>query len=152
MRSPVILALSAVLLTASVASASPAGIHGRGLRAEAAMQAAQLGHGKTIQVLTRLCVNPQARKGCTPVPANLQRAISRLAELPIRWVSHAHGHRGRITRWLRCGWRSSLAKTEHAWRELRSHGCFGGGGTTYRFGSGTWSPYTGFAYEGCAAR
>ena len=152
MRSPVILALSAVLLTASIASASPAGIHGRGHRAVAEMQAAQLGRGGTIQVLTRFCVDPQTRKGCAPIPANLQRAITRLAERPIRWVSRPHGHRGRIYTLAPVRMGSSLAKTEHAWRELRSQGCFGGGGTTYRFGSGTWAPYTGFAYEGCAAR
>ena len=152
MRASAILALSAILLTASVASASPAGIHGRGLQADAAMQAAELGHGKAIQVLTRMCAKPASRTGCTSIPANLQRAISRLADRDLRWVSHAHGHRGRIYTLAPVRMGSVRAKAEHAWRELRPHGCFGGGGTTYRFAAGTWSPRLGFAYEGCAAR
>jgi hypothetical protein len=152
MRLPVILALSAVLLTASVASASPAGIHGRGLQAVAAMEAAELGHGKPLQVLTRMCTDPGARTGCTPIPANLRRAISRLADRDLRWVAHAHGQRGRIATLAPVRMGSVRAKAEHAWRELRPHGCFGGGGTTYRFGGGTWSPRLSFAYEGCAAR
>ena len=152
MRLPVILALSAVLLTASVASASPAGIHGRGLQAVAGMQAAELGHGKAIQVLTRMCADPGSRTDCSPIPTNLRRAISRLAGRDLRWVARAHGHRGRIYTLAPVRLGSVRAKAEHAWRELRPHGCFGGGGTTYRFTAGAWSPRLGFAYEGCPAR
>ncbi|MGE5227050.1 MAG: hypothetical protein ACM3OO_09265 [Planctomycetaceae bacterium] len=152
MRASAILALSAILLTASVASASPAGIHGRGPQAAAAMQAAELGHGKAIQVLTRMCTDPGSRSGCMPIPANLRRAISRLADRDLLWVARAHGHRGRIYTLAPVKMGSVRAKAAHAWRELRPHGCVGGGGTTYRFAAGTWSPRLGFAYEGCPAR
>src|SRR5262245_55346707 len=142
------LALIGVVGPAAVASP----VHGRGLHAEAEFSAGVLDHGHArIQVLDQLCRNPERQRRCTPIKPALERAISRIADRPISWVSEPKSHGGVFWVLAPVRFGSDRARVRWAWRELAPYGCFGGGTLTYGRDGGAWKLTMGIAYEGCSA-
>lgn len=148
MRWPIPIAVCSILLVLSLPPASADVIHGRGLHAEAAFDAGVFGHGhRPVTVLDQLCGNPDRQRHCDPIRPALQRAIGKAADRPIEWVHRAtHG-----VVWVLAPVRfaAETAKVGWAWRDLRPHGCFGGGRLTYGRHHGAWKLTMGIGYEGC---
>ena len=144
-----------VLIGAAAASAAPGGndIHGRGIRAEAALYARVLDTGgRPIQILDRLCRIPETRHGCTPASTALRRAVSRAVDRPIAWVHHRRLHAGTLWVLAPIRWGPTTASLRYAWDERPgSGGCFGGGQLRYTRERGSWKLTWGIAYEGCSA-
>jgi hypothetical protein len=149
---PVVVCFVALTLSAAPASAASSAVHGKGLHAEAGFDAGVLGHGHArIQILDQLCRNPERQRRCTPIKPSLARAISRLTDRPVSWVSEPARHSGVF--WVMAPVRFGTAKAQvrWAWRDLRPYGCFGGGSLTYGRDGGTWNLVEGIEYEGCPA-
>ena len=147
------IAVCLVLIAAAAASASTGSdIHGRGIRAEAALDARVLDAGRRpIQILDRLCRTPETRQGCTPAGTALRRAISRAVDRPIAWVHHRRPHAGTLWVLAPIRWTQETASLRYAWDEPGSGGCFGGGQLNYARERGSWKLTWGIAYEGCSA-
>jgi len=123
-------------------------IHGRGLHAEAAFDAGVFGHGqRSVKVLDQLCRDPDRQRHCDPIRPALQRGITKAADRPIEWVHHATQGVVWVLAPVRLG--AETAKVGWAWRDLRPHGCFGGGRLTYGRERGAWKLTMGIGYEGC---
>src|SRR5438093_13761400 len=147
------IALCSVLIGAAAASAASGGdIHGRGIRAEAALDARVLDTGsRPIQILDRLCQNPATRQGCVPARAALRQAISSAVDRPVSWVHHRRPHAGTFWVLAPIRWTPKTASLRYAWDEPGAAGCFGGGRLRYHRDRGSWQLTWGIAYEGCAA-
>jgi len=147
------IAVCFLLIGAATASAGTGGgdIHGRGIRAEAALDARVLDTGgRPIQILDRLCRNPAIRQGCVPARAALRRAVSRAVDRPIAWVHHRRPHAGTLWVLAPVRWTPKKASLRYAWDEPGAGGCFGGGQLTYGRDRGSWKLTFGIAYEGCS--
>ena len=146
------IAVCLVLIGAAAASASTGSdIHGRGIRAEAALDARVLDAGRRpIQILDRLCRTPETRQGCTPAGTALRRAISRAVDRPIAWVHHRRPQAGTLWVLAPIRWTPETASLRYAWDEPGSGGCFGGGQLRYARERGSWKLTWGIAYEGCS--
>jgi hypothetical protein len=153
MRWPIPLAVSVVLaLSASSASAATPTVHGKGLHAQAGFYAGVVGHGHDrIQILDRLCRDPERQRRCTRVKPALERAVERLVDRPIAWVAEPKKHRGEFWVLSPIRFGTDRATVRWAWRDLAPFGCFGGGTLTYGRDGGTWDLATGIEYEGCPA-
>lgn len=148
-----VIAVCLVLIGAAAASAATGGgdIHGRGIRAEAALDARVLNAGaRPIQILDRLCRTPETRQGCTPAGSALRRAISRAVDRPITWVHHLRPHAGTLWVLAPVRWTPKTASLRYAWDEPGAGGCFGGGQLRYHRERGSWKLSWGIAYEGCS--
>jgi len=146
------IAVCLVLIGAAAASASTGSdIHGRGIRAEAALDARVLDAGRRpIQILDRLCRTPETRQGCTPAGTALRRAISRAVDRPVAWVHHRRPQAGTLWVLAPIRWTPETASLRYAWDEPGSGGCFGGGQLKYARERGSWKLTWGIAYEGCS--
>jgi hypothetical protein len=153
LRSILIGAVTSLALIGAVAPAAVASpVHGRGLHAEAEFYAGALGHRRAgIQILDQLCRNPERQRRCTPIKPALERAISRIADRPISWVSEPKTHGGVFWVLAPVRFGSDRARVRWAWRDLAPYGCFGGGTLTYGRAAGAWNLTTGIDYEGCPA-
>ena len=148
------IAVCFVLIGAAAASAATGGgdIHGRGIRAEAALDARVLDTGgQPIQILDRLCLNPATRQGCTLASAALRRAISGAVDRPVSWVHHRLPHAGTLWVLAPVRWTPKTASLRYTWDDAGAGGCFGGGQLRYRRDRGSWKLTLGIAYEGCSA-
>ena len=149
-----VLVVCVVLIGAAAASAATdeSAIHGRGIRAEAALDAGFLDTGgRPIQILDRLCRTPETREHCVPARAALRRAISSVADRPISWVHHRRPDHGTFWVLAPIRWTPKTASLRYAWDEPGPAGCFGGGQLRYRRERGSWKLTWGIAYEGCSA-
>jgi hypothetical protein len=149
---PVVVCSVALTLSAPPAAAAVQPVHGRGLHAQAGFYAGILGDGHArIQVLDQLCRNPDRQRRCEAAKPALERAVSRLVDRPITWVSKPTSQGGVF--WVLGPVRFGTAKASvrWAWRDLRPFGCIGGGRLTYGRDGGTWNLVAGIGYEGCPA-
>jgi hypothetical protein len=147
----IVAAAVAVGLLASPAFAATAP-HGRGPNAQAAMIAQTAGSSKNpVQVLNQLCDNPNRQRGCTPIKANMRRALEAAIEAPITWVSERR-HNGEQF-WVlgTVRFSGSQASTIASWRDPGRYGCFGWTSLGWERRHGAWSATSGIAAEGCPA-
>ena len=146
------IAVCLVLIAAAAASASTGSdLHGRGIRAEAALDARVLDAGRRpIQILDRFCRTPETRQGCTPADTALRQAISKAVDRPIAWVHHRRPHAGTLWVLAPIRWTPETASLRYAWDEPGSGGCFGGGQLRYTRERGSWKLTWGISYEGCS--
>jgi hypothetical protein len=146
-------AVCLVLIGAAAASAAPSGsdIHGRGIRAAAALDARVLDTGRRpIQILDRLCRIPETRRACTPAGTAFRRAVSRAVDRPIVWVHHRRPRAGTFWVLAPIRWSPKTASLRYAWDDPGAGGCFGGGQLRYTRERGAWKLTWGIAYEGCS--
>jgi hypothetical protein len=147
---PVIICFFVLALIATSASAQV--VHGRGLHAEAGFDAGVLDDGhRPIQILDRLCGNPDRQRRCSPIRPALERATTKAVDRPITWVSHADPHDGVLWVLAPVRFGADTANVRWAWRDLRPYGCSGGGRLTYGRDHGAWQLSLGILYEGCPA-
>lgn len=147
------IAVCFVLIGAAAASAATGAsdIHGRGIRAEAALDAGVIGTGgRPIQILDRLCLIPETRQRCTLARAALRRAISSAVDRPVSWVHRRRPHAGTFWVLAPIRWTSRTASLRYAWDEPGAGGCFGGGRLRYQRERGSWKLTWGIAYEACS--
>ncbi|HJX08727.1 MAG TPA: hypothetical protein VJ736_11730 [Actinomycetota bacterium] len=126
--------------------------HGRGPSAQATMIARTAGSSKhPVQVLNQLCDNPIAQRGCSPIKANLQRALERAIHARITWVSHRRHGLGQF--WVLGGVRfdRSPVSSMVTWRDPGRYGCNGWTRLSWERHRGAWSPFQGVSAEGCQA-
>jgi len=127
-------------------------VHGKGLHAEAQFDAGALSHGRArIQILDQLCRNPERQRRCTPIKPSLARAISRLTDRPITWVSEPKRHGGVFWVLAPVRFGTATARVRWAWSDPGPYGCVGGGTLTYGRDGGAWNLTEGTEYEGCRA-
>jgi hypothetical protein len=150
---PVVVCSVVLTLSAAPASAASSPVHGKGLHAQAQFDARVVDDGHAgIQILDQLCRNPGRQRRCTSIKPSLARAISRLADRPISWVSEPKRHGGVFWVLAPVRFAPAEATVRWAWSDLRPYGCYGGGTLTYGRDGGTWDLMTGIGYEGCPAR
>jgi len=143
--------LIAVGLLASPALAAGAP-HGRGPKAQAAMLGETAGSSNhPVQVLNQICDNPNTRRGCVPIKANLQRAFERAIDAPITWVGHRRDHAGQFWVLGSVKFHGTQVTTMVAWRDPGTFGCFGWTRLSWQRHHGAWSVYQGISAEGCSA-
>jgi len=150
-RWPIPVMVCLFVLASGATTASAQAVHGRGLHAEAGLDAGVLDDGRRpIQVLDQLCGNPDRQRRCSPIAPALERAITRAVDRPITWVHQLRKHAGVF--WvlapLRLG--NDTATVRWAWRD-QPGGCFGGGRLSYQRIHGAWKLVSGIEYEGCSA-
>jgi hypothetical protein len=140
----------AVGLLASPAFAASAP-HGRGPNAQAAMIAHTAGSShQPVQVLNRLCDNPNTQHGCVPIKPNIQRALEQAIDAPLTWVSHEQHHAGQFWVLGKVRFNGSKARTMVSWDDPGLFGCFGWTRLGWERHRGAWSVTSGIAAEGCA--
>jgi len=146
------LAGTILVLALLAGPASATGIHGRGPRAEAAIDST-LPFGdraQRVQVLTQLCANPQRIARCSAMPRQLRRALERAIEQPITWVD-ARRVRGPVF-WVFApvAFDRHAASGAMAWWDP-GNACRGGTEQGFSLQQGSWRLTQGTAWEGCPA-
>ncbi|MEP6759188.1 MAG: hypothetical protein ABJB55_08335 [Actinomycetota bacterium] len=147
------LAVAGVAVALVAGSASAAGIHGRGPRAEAGIDSMLLfvDGSQRVQVLTELCTNPVRITHCSAIPRVLRRAIEHVVDRPITWVNE-RSVRGPVF-WVFApvAFDRARASASFAWWDPGAFACRGGSELRFTRTHGGWSATEGTAWEGCSA-
>jgi hypothetical protein len=137
-----------LLASPAFAAAAP---HGYGPHAQAAMIAQTAGSSKKpVQVLDQLCDNPNTQRGCTPIKANMRRALDRAVDAPIAWVAHERHHAGQFWVLGEVRFNGAKARTMVSWDDPGAFGCSGWTRLGWERHHGAWSVASGVSAEGCA--
>jgi hypothetical protein len=145
----VALALATVLLLPLAAHAAT-GPHGRGARAQAALDATLWSSRKPVQVLTSVCTRPSRQRGCSPMSAGLRAALEAALRAPITWVRERDRNGPMFLVFAPVRFDERGATAELAWWEPAG-GCNGGYRTSFRRERGVWTWYQQLGWAACSA-
>jgi hypothetical protein len=142
------------LLCASPAQAVPA-LHGRGARAQAAIDASLVSQkGHAVQVLDQLCRRPTKETGCTPISARMRAALEGAIDRRIEWVHHRDPRAAESWIFAPVVFGGQQAEANDAFWGSGVGGCAGfrGGETLdFRLDHGNWVWSGGLAWARCSA-
>jgi hypothetical protein len=140
----------AVALVAGPASA--AGIHGRGPGAQAALDAMLVGRGnERVQVLTRLCADPERVRQCVALSHSLRRAIENAVDRRITWVDERRTRGPVFWVFAPVEFGHGVATASYAWWDGGAFACRGGSDLLFEQQRGGWSGTEGFGWGACPA-
>lgn len=121
-------------------------LHGRGVRAQAALDAELVQSSEPVQVLTRLCTRPSRLRGCSPISDRMHSALESALAAPITWVDRKEvggslflafapvefAHHEAVTEWPSSGKRAlrdvPAAMSSRIARAMAGGGCIRGSG------------------------
>ena len=141
------------LLCASPAQGAPA-VHGRGARAQAAIDASLVGRkGHAVQVLDQLCRRPTRETGCTPISVRLRAALGGAIDRRIDWVHHRDPEAAETWIFAPVAFNGRLAEAGYAFWGRDASGCArmrGGETADLRLDHGSWVWSGGLGWARCS--
>jgi len=146
------LALAGLAVALVAGPATATGIHGRGPRAEAAVDRMLVfdDGSQRVQVLNQLCTDPARIRHCSAFPLPLRRAIEQTFDRPITWVDARRVRGPDFWVFAPVAFGNDTAAGSFAWWNPRN-ACRGGAGLQFTRSQGAWIPTQGTAWEGCPA-